>query len=67
MKNSNRASKNKKWKAPRRFARQMPVKRVVNDMYSQMLDDLLDEGVERDAYDTIANKQERCREINAFG
>ena len=44
----------------------MPLKTQVSGMYFQMLDELMDEGVERDAYDTIMDKKERCREIDAF-
>lgn len=66
MKPGNRAKRVKKWKEPRRLPRQMPLKTQVSGMYFQMLDELMDEGVERDAYDTIMDKKERCREIDAF-
>lgn len=66
MKPGNRAKRVKKWKEPRRFPRQMPIKNEIVGMYSQMLDGLMDEGVERDAYDTIMDKKERCRDLDAF-
>ena len=64
MKPGKRAKRVKKWNEPRRFPRQMPIKNEVASIYSQMLTELVEEGVERDAYNTIMEKQERCREIN---